>query len=264
MELAGATVLVTGASSGIGAATARLLAQEGATVGLVARRADRLAEVLADCRESTPASRHWVADLGDLDAAEHVALEAWDAFGHLDGVVHNAAIPKRRHATRLSYAEVQQVMTVNFLAPVRMTLALLPRMLERGTGTIVNVSSMGGRLGIGREAAYCASKFALCGWSESLYIDLHGTGVQVRLVEPGPIDTEIWDLPENEAPAYAGPKFPPEDCGRVILDALRGDGGFELFAPADFKAVVEYKTANIDTYLDGVAAFEASASPAEH
>ena len=83
-----------------------------------------------------------------------------------------------------------------------MTLAVLPRMLERGTGTIVNVSSVGGRLGIFHECAYSASKFALCGWSEAMAVDLHGTGVSVKLIEPGPVDTEIWDQPDNEAPVY--------------------------------------------------------------
>src|SRR5207247_9154998 len=102
MEVAGAKILVTGASSGIGAALARRLARQGATVGLVARRADRLEEVLADCREHTTESAMWPADLGDLATAESVALEAWDAFGHLDAVVHNAGIPKPRNVTQLT------------------------------------------------------------------------------------------------------------------------------------------------------------------
>src|SRR5215469_10950041 len=89
-------VLVTGASSGIGAALARLLAERGATVGIVARRRDRLTKVLDDCRKSSPDSRMWVTDLGDLADAERVADEAWEAFGHLDTIVNNAAIPKRR------------------------------------------------------------------------------------------------------------------------------------------------------------------------
>ena len=96
-------------------------------------------------------------------------------------------------------------MAVNYFSPVAITLALLPRMLERGTGTIVNVSSLGGRLGIVNEAAYSASKFALAGWSESLAADLLGSGVSVRLVLPGAIDTEIWDQPDNDPPDYDGP-----------------------------------------------------------
>src|SRR5207302_10876507 len=145
-----------------GAALARSLAKRGVTVGLVARRKDRLEEVLEACKAPAPESRIWAADLGDLELAERVALEAWDAFGHLDVLVNNAGIPKRRHVTELSYDEVEEVMRVNFLSPTRMTLALLPKMLERGTGSIVNVSSVAGRLGNPRESAYCASKFALC------------------------------------------------------------------------------------------------------
>jgi NAD(P)-dependent dehydrogenase (short-subunit alcohol dehydrogenase family) len=193
----------------------------------------------------------WVADVGDLDLAARVALEAWDAFGHLDVLVNNAAIPKRREITVLTPAEVEHVMAVNFFGPARMTLALLPRMLERGTGTIVNVSSVGGRLGIIHEAAYSASKFALCGWSESMAVDLHGTGVSVKLIEPGPIDTEIWDLPENEDPLYQGPKVPPEVVADGILDALASDR-FEHYLP-DMKAVVDGKNADIDAFIAGIA-----------
>lgn len=91
MELTGSTVLVTGASTGIGATLAMQLAQAGATVGLVARRAELLEQVTAQCREHSPASRWWSVDLSDLDAAERLALEAWDAFGHLDGLVTTPA-----------------------------------------------------------------------------------------------------------------------------------------------------------------------------
>src|SRR6185436_21185367 len=115
MQIEGSTILVTGASSGIGAALAPMLAERGATVGIVARRRDRLDAVLAECREHAPESRLWAADLGDLDRAERVALEAWDAFGHLDVLVNNAAIPKRRHVTALTPDELEHTMRVNFL-----------------------------------------------------------------------------------------------------------------------------------------------------
>lgn len=258
MELAGSNVLITGASSGIGAALALRLARAGATVGLVARRESLLADVVARCREHAPESRHWAVDLADTDAAERVAIEVWDAFGHLDAIVNNAGIPKRKHVTRLSYAEVEDVARINYLSPVRMTLALLPRMLERGAGTIVNVGSVAGRLGTPREAAYRGSKFALSGFTESLYVDLHATPVTVRLVSPGPIDTPIWDLPDNEDASYSGPKFPAEDVAAAIEAALRGEGTFETYVPADLREVAEYKAANIDTFLEGAASFDAS------
>ena len=109
MKLEGSKILVTGASSGIGAALAPILAERGATVGIVARRADRLEEVLEQCRKHTPDRGMWAADLGDLDAAEKLALDAWDAFGGLDVLVNNAAIPKRTHVTDLTPADVHDV-----------------------------------------------------------------------------------------------------------------------------------------------------------
>lgn len=245
-------VMVTGASSGIGAATARLLARQGDTVALVARRADRLDEVLADCTPHAPASRRWAADLADPDGAARLALEIWDAFGGIEVVVNNAGIPMRRPVTRLTLAEVEHVMTVNYFSPVAITLALLPRMLERKTGTFVNVSSMGGRLGITTEAAYSGSKFALAGWSEAMAADLIGTGVQVKLVLPGAIDTEIWDQPGNDDPVYTGPMVPAEEVAEGIADALDSDR-FEHYLP-DMKAVVEMKTADIDAFFAGMRA----------
>ena len=167
-------MLITGASSGMGAALARQLAAQGAVVGLIARRRDRLAEVLADCRTTSPDSTMWVADLADTAAIGALGRRAWDTLGEIDVLINNAAIPKRRAVTDLDPLDAEAVMRVNFFAPMRLTLAVLPLMLARDSGMIVNVSSVGGRLGIIHESAYCASKFALCGWSEALAVDLHG------------------------------------------------------------------------------------------
>ena len=248
----GTFALVTGASSGIGAATARRLAAGGTTVALVARRADRLEEVADDCRLTAPRSRAWAADLGDTVLAGELALRIWDELGPLDVVVNNAAIPMRRPTQRLTMAEVERTMTVNFYSPVAITLALLPRMLERRSGTIVNVSSMGGRLGITGEAAYSASKFALAGWSESMAVDLYGTGVAVKLILPGAFDTEIWDQPDNDTALYAGPLAPPEEGAVGIVEAITSDR-FEHYVP-DMKAVVEMKTRDIEAFMVGMRA----------
>ncbi len=238
---AGKRVVITGASSGVGAALARAMAKDGAVVGLIARRRDRLAEVLADCQKVSPESTP-------------LAQQAAEALGAIDVLVNNAAIPKRRLVTALEPSEVETVMRVNFFAPMRLTLAVLPKMLSRGAGMIVNVSSVGGRLGIIHESAYCASKFALCGWSESMAVDLHGTGISVKLIEPGPVDTEIWDQPGNDDPIYNGPKFSPDEVAQGILEALDRDG-FEHYVP-DMKAVVDLKNADIDTYIAGAAGME--------
>jgi short-subunit dehydrogenase len=247
MSATGPIALVTGASSGIGAATARLLADQGTTVALVARRADRLEQVADDCRVGAPRSCAWAADLSDPAEAAALSLRIWDELGPLDVIINNAGIPMRRPADRLTMAEVERVMTVNYFSPVAITLALLPGLLARGSGTIVNVSSLGGRLGIATEAAYSASKFALAGWSEGLAADLVGTGVSVRLVLPGAIDTEIWDQPDNDPPIYAGPLVPAEEVAAGIVDAIDSDL-FEHYLP-DMRAVVEMKTKDFDGFV---------------
>jgi short-subunit dehydrogenase len=247
MQIDGATALITGGSSGIGAALARAMVARGATVGIVARRKDKLDAVLEECRATNPACRSWVADLGDVDAAEALALEAWDVFGGLDVIVHNAAVPKRRAASRLTADDVETTMRVNFLAPARMTLAILPRMLARGSGVIVNVASMGGRVGIAHEAAYCASKFALTGWSEGLAIDLDGSGVVVRLIQPGPIDTDIWDRPGEDPAVFVPDLQPPGLVADGVITAIEGET-FEHYLP-DLKSVVTWKESDIDAYI---------------
>jgi len=263
VKIAGANILVTGASSGIGAALAPLLAERGATVGLVARREDRLAAVLERCRAHAPESRMWIADLGDLERAEAVARDAWDAFGGLDVLVNNAAIPKRTRVTDLTAADLRLLMDVDFHSPVRMALVVLPRMIERRRGQIMFVSSMGGRVPIPNESAYCAAKYALCGFAEAMVIDLAGTGVEVKLVEPGPIATEIWDQPDNLPALFEVEKVPAEECAVDIAAAIEGDG-FEYFAPpvfpggVDAKAIVVEKAANIDQYVFGMARFAQS------
>jgi short-subunit dehydrogenase len=243
---------VTGASSGIGEAVARELAARGDTVALVARRQDRLDAVLADCRLTAPESGRWAADLSDPAAAADLALEIWDHYGGFDAVINNAAVPMRRHVTKLTMAEVERTMRINYFSPVAICLALLPRMLERKSGTLVNVSSLGGRLGITTEAAYSGSKFALAGWSESAAIDLDRSGVSVKLILPGAIDTEIWDQPDNDAPLYDGPKVPPSEIAGAIVDVIDSDS-FEHYIP-DMKAVIEMKTADFDSFMIGMRA----------
>jgi short-subunit dehydrogenase len=258
MKLEGSKILVTGASSGIGAALAPILAERGATVGIVARREDRLRAVLAECREHAPDSQMWAADLGDLARAEQVAIESWDAFGGLDALVNNAAIPKRTHITDLTPADVEYVMDVDFHSPARMGLAVLPRMIERGRGTIVFVSSMGGRIPIANESAYNAAKYAMCGFAEGLYLDLGGSGVDMKLILPGPIDTEIWDIPGNEPALHDIPKVPAAECAAGIADAM-ADDGFEYYVPPVYpggigaKDLAVAKVQNCDNFVRGMA-----------
>ena len=257
LPLAGATVLLTGASAGIGAATAPVLAGRGATVVVTGRRRQRLDALVA----TLPGTGHAAiaADLAAPGAPEEVVAAAVEAVGPLDVVVHNAGTPMRRHVTGLTVDEVDATLAVNTLAPVRMTLATLPSMVARGRGCQVYVSSLGGRLGIAAESAYCASKFALAGWAEAVAIDLWETPVDVRLVLPGPIDTEIWDRPGSDRAHYNGPLEPPSTVATAIADAIEGDA-IEVYSP-DMRGVVEWKTSDTDAYLAGVAEFARTARP---
>jgi short-subunit dehydrogenase len=256
MGLDGARVLVTGASSGIGAATARALAARGAVVGLVARRRDRLEQVLADC----PGGRMWVADLSDLDAVPDLARRLDEELGGIDVLVNNAGAPKRKHVSALTPDEVEQVMQLNFFSPVRLTLSLLPLMQARGRGVVVNVASLGGRIGIATESAYCASKFALAGWSEAAAIDLAGSGVDIRLVNPGAFESEIWDQPDNDPPFFDVEKLPAAECAQAIVAAVEG-ARFETYAP-DMQPFVVNKTGDVDAFIQTMVGLKAGSTSA--
>jgi NAD(P)-dependent dehydrogenase (short-subunit alcohol dehydrogenase family) len=251
MDLNGARILLTGASSGIGAALALALGQRGAALGLVARRADRLKGVLAEAksRGADGNSRCWSANLSDLDAAEDVLARAWSHFDGLDAFVSNAAMTKRRNALRLTAGEVDLIMRVNFLAPAHMALALLPRMHRQGHGAVVIVGSIAGRVSNGGEAAYVASKHALAGFAETLAVDLADSPIVVRLVTPGPFDTAMWDVTDDEPPNYDGPKFPPSVAADAIVDVLEGTDTFETMVPAAMAEVVAAKNADVDAWI---------------
>jgi NAD(P)-dependent dehydrogenase (short-subunit alcohol dehydrogenase family) len=243
-------VLVTGASSGIGAALARGFAADGHTVGVCARRKDRLEEVLADCQRTAPDSRMWVMDLADLDALTAFAEQADDELGGIDLLVNNAGIPKRRHALQLTPDVVDDVMAINYSSPVRLTLALLPRMIKRGRGRVLTISSVAARFGPPREAAYSASKAALSAFMESLAVDLDGTSIKINLVNPGIIDTELFHLPDNETSLADLEALPVE----AMVDAVKKqieDDEFEIYVPDWFKDVAANRYGNLGAFIEG-------------
>jgi short-subunit dehydrogenase len=253
LRIDGSTILLTGASSGIGEALAPLLAERGATVGIVARRADRLEATLERCRAHAPGSRMWAVDLSDLDAGEALVASAWDAFDGVDCLINNAAMGKRKLLLDHTPDDLELVMRTNFLSPVRMGIAMLRRMVERGSGTLVNVASGGGRFGIVHESAYCAAKFALSGWSEVAAMDLADEPVEIKLIQPGKIDTEIWIPAEGELPGLPGPSASAEECALGIAEALETDG-FEFMVPAELGDHITMKYADIDGWIELMAA----------
>jgi len=235
---------------GIGAALAQGFAELGATIGICARREDRLREVLGRLQEHSPKSRSWTIDLSDLDGIESFARRAEGELGGIDVVVNNAGIPKRRSVTELSPDVVDAVMGLNYSSPVHLTLALLPGLIDRG-GRIVNISSIAGRLGPGTEAAYAASKAALTAWSEAMCVDLAETDVKVHVVNPGIIDTELFRLPDNDEPiADMSMALPVEAIVPPVVAQL-DTGTFEIYVPEWFQDVVANKVVDPDAFLQG-------------
>ncbi|HEY2387225.1 MAG TPA: SDR family NAD(P)-dependent oxidoreductase [Candidatus Binatia bacterium] len=244
MEPAGATALVTGASSGIGAAVCRALAQAGATVALVARRADRLAEVAATLAPSN-VGRHVVlpCDVRDARAIDATVAAAGARLGPIDILVNNAGIGRYLAFVDTDAAETAAILETNLLAALHFTRALLPAMLERHRGHVVNVASIAGRIGSRNHAVYCASKFALAGLSESLVYELEGTGVGVTLVNPGIIATPFFEHASfADFPARARRRaITPEVVAAAIVRALRR-GDVEVTVPAYFALGTILKT----------------------
>jgi NAD(P)-dependent dehydrogenase (short-subunit alcohol dehydrogenase family) len=256
-DFSGQRVLVTGASSGIGAGLAEEFARRGAVVGLCARRQDRLDEVLERCRKHAPESRRWVCDLSDPDAVDRLAATALDEFGGVDILVNNAGIPKRRHVTRLDPATVESVMNINFLSPVRLTLALLPHMLERDSGRIVNVSSVAATLSSPGESAYDASKAAMTVFSESMAVDLWETGIKVLVVYPGLVDTELFSLPDNDPVLAALDPVPVSELVEGVFDAL-DRGAIQVYVPGFFADLASGKAGDVERFLAGTAQYVAA------
>ena len=254
LDLEGCRTLVTGASSGIGAGLAEALAERGAIVGICARRAELLSEVVGRCMKHSPDSRMWVVNLADINAVDQLAVDVVNAFGGVDLLVNNAGIPKRRHVTALDIDTITAVMHVNYLSPIRLTLDLLPQMLARGSGTIVNISSVAAPLSAPGEAAYDASKAALTAFSEAMAVDLWENGIKVIAVYPGVIDTELFSLPDNDVPDLPVPAEPVSAMVDAILAGLESDAA-QVYFPEWFHGVAASKAQDVGAYLEGTAAY---------
>ncbi len=254
-DLDGARVVVTGASSGIGAALAEGLAARGAILGICARREDRLAEVLDRCRSHTPESRMWVQDLSELDGLSAFAQRMVSDLGGVDVLINNAGIPKRRWAWDLDGETVDRIMAINYSSPVRLTLALLPELRAR-SGSIVFVGSVAARLAPPAEAAYAASKAALSAFAEGLRVDLGvaGEDVGVHLVQPGVIRTDLFDTPDDEASLADISPLEPSDMVQPVVELL-ASGNAERYVPSWFADLPAVKAGDLTGFLAGSAEY---------
>ena len=229
MDLKGKNVVITGASSGIGRATALEMARRGANVVLAARRADRLDEVAVQCRALGVRAVSVPADVTRPEDCRRLI----EAAGEIDVLVNNAGFAIWNAITEADPGDLRDMMDTNYFGTVHCTQAALPRMLERGRGTIVNVASIAGLMGVARMGGYCATKFAVVGFSEALRDELIGHGVKVALVCPGTTETEFFVKAEKGKMPGASrlmPAVKPERVARAVCDAAE-DGRYRRILP---------------------------------
>lgn len=232
-------VLITGCRSGFGLCTARLLAQQGHTVyaGL------RDLETAGRLRESTAGLSVFPLQLDVTDSAQRMAAveQITSTEGRIDALVNNAGIIIGGPLEEFSEEELRRVFEVNFFGLWALTQAVLPGMRALGRGTIVNVSSMSGRMGMPTMGAYAASKHALSGMSESLRMELQPFGVRVVLIEPGPYKTDIFSRNQRICAGAQRPESPYRtlvDRAAVIASRAEASGGDPLEVAARIAAVL--------------------------
>ena len=192
MRITGNTVLITGASMGIGAATAAAFAGYGATVLLVARSGDRLVKLADDINRRGGTAHPYPCDVADRDAVTRLIADVTAEHGTPHILVNNAGAGRFRFIDHTTGEEFQRMAAVPFLAAGYLVTALLPAMVERGSGHIVNVNSPVSRVVWPASAGYAASRWGLRGLTEGLRVDLAGTGIGVTEIIPGEVDSEYF------------------------------------------------------------------------
>ncbi|HEX8412228.1 MAG TPA: SDR family NAD(P)-dependent oxidoreductase [Thermoanaerobaculia bacterium] len=229
MNLSKKTVVITGASSGIGRATALEMARRGANVVLAARRVERLEEVAAECRALGVTALSVTTDVTKPEDCRRLI----DAVGSVDVLVNNAGFALFAAVAEANADGLREMMETNYFGTVHCTQAVLPQMLARREGTIVNVASIAGLMGYARMGGYCATKFALVGFTEALRDEVIGSGVKVALVCPGTTDTDFFVKAEKGKMPGASrlmPAVTAERVARAVCDAAE-DGRYRRILP---------------------------------
>ncbi|MDQ3474620.1 MAG: SDR family NAD(P)-dependent oxidoreductase [Acidobacteriota bacterium] len=185
------TVMITGASSGIGRGLAVELARRGAKVGLLARRADALAELVREIKNANGKAIALPADVMDAASLSAAAMQLRGALGPIDVLIANAGVGATVDGAELKGSTVAEVINVNVLGAANSVEAVVPEMVKRGTGHLVVISSLAAYRGLPKSAAYCASKAAVSAFFESLRLDLKPRGIDVTIIHPGFIKTPL-------------------------------------------------------------------------
>jgi short-subunit dehydrogenase len=239
MELKGKVAVLTGASSGIGWATAVALARAGATVVGSARREERLKELVEGIERRGGTALAVACDVSDRVQVGLLRQRVEDAYGRCDVLVNNAGIPGGGPFAELSLEQIERITQTNYMGVLYCSKAFLPMMLEEGSGHIVNVASLAGRYAVPGSSVYSSTKHAVVAFSEALYYELMPRGIVVTSVNPGLVSTETFphrDMLEKRP----GLVMPPERIGDAIVQVVRKGKGPEVSIPrwlASFQAV---------------------------
>lgn len=215
--LAEKIVLITGASSGIGAAAARMFTDRGSVVIACGRSVERLQELQHQLGERCVIRQ---LDVRDASAVQETMDELVKAYGRIDILVNNAGYGKFEYLEKMSLDEIDDMMDTNYMGVVRCTKAVLPYMRRAGSGHIINIASIAGKVPTAKSAAYTASKHAVHGFTHALRYELRGTGIAVSAVNPGPVATRFFDIADPSGEYLKNVKdftITPETVARAII-----------------------------------------------
>lgn len=219
-------VVITGASSGIGRETALMFARQGAKVVAAARNRDALEEVARQVERLGGQAKAVVTDVSRWEEVENLAREAVTAFGRIDVWVNNAAVSLYATVEDASVEEIRRVLDVNLMGQIHGVKAALPHLKAQGHGVVINVASVLAKRSVPLQAAYCASKHAVKGFTESLRMELEseGGGVRVALILPSSINTPLFEHARSKLgvrPKPLPPVYEPRAVAEAILFAAR-------------------------------------------
>lgn len=221
MDPSGSVAIVTGASRGMGRAIARRLAGAGATVVLVARGEDGLRATEDEIREAGGEAAAFVTDVSDRSSVEAMAAAVRQRFGRVDLLVNCAFWGPPGSLTETDEDFWDRTLDTTLKGPYLCARAVYPAMRDQGSGTIVNIGSLAGKIGEDNRTAYCAAKWGLEGMTAALQVELHPQGIRVHLISPGATDTSFWS--ENApglTPDQLARFIPPETVADAVMFVL--------------------------------------------
>ena len=242
MDFKNKVVVITGASSGIGETTAIKFARKHANVVLVARRKEKLLEVEKKISNFSGSSLVCQCDVSNKEQVEGMSKKVLDTFGRIDVLVNNAGFVIYGKVSELSNEEIVAQMETNYFGMIYCTKAFLPQMLEQQSGHFVNIASVGASFGVPGIASYCATKYAMLGFSEGLRHELDGTGVGLTVVSPIMVRTPLFDHPSftNFSRFSTGISLSSETVAKAIIKASNSPR-FEIVVPSVARAGIWFK-----------------------